>query len=229
LSSVAPGAPALHAAGSAGTLSAGPGVPAWKRIAHYMMHSAHLVIEGAEMANIATGAAVGGAIGAAVISAGMTALGVSHVIDGVRNKSGEQVMEGLGAMLIGTRSGLEAIVMGGQHSHGLLAAAADGLHSVMAPLGVINGGAEALVGAWRFAHGVRHKDAAHMTAGFLTLGLGASVCAASLGLGLPAMIGAGAFLTGRIIFEERNNLKAVLKGTQLPPPPAVRSWRLYSS
>lgn len=183
--------------------------PAWKRWTHHFLHSAHLLIEAGEMANVLTGAAIGGLVGATVVSVGMLGLGVSHIVDGVRARCGEQIMEGVGALLLGARSGLDALQIGSAH-HSALHVTARSLHPAIAVLGVAHGGAETLLGVKRVIDGVRHHDRAQVVAGGLTIGLGTSICAASLGAGPPAILAAGAFLFGRIAFEERKGLRAAV-------------------
>jgi len=205
-------------------------LPLWKRIAHYAMHSAHLLIEVAEMANVMTGAALGGAIGSAAISLGMSTLGASQIVEGVRNKSGEQVMEGVGATLIGMKSGLDAFTIGSSlmHTgHPLLASFTHGVHHWLAPLGVANGAAEVVLGAKRVYDGIHEKDKGQIFAGALTIGLGASVCAASLGGGIPAMVCAGGFLAGRIVWEERAAVQSVVKTGSSLSLPSARKWTYY--
>lgn len=206
-------------------------VPVWKRVAHYLMHSAHLILEAAEVANVLTGVAMGGAIGAAAISLGMTALGVSHITEGVRNKSGEQVMEGIGATLVGAKSGMDALALSStlNHSgHSVLGHITHGVHSSLAPLGVAHGAAEVVLGLKRINDGLHEEDRGQIFSGALTVGLGASICASSLGAGIPGILCAGGFLTGRILWEERDSLHRAVKTGKLLARPKTRAWTYYT-
>lgn len=197
----------------------------WKRVTSYALHSAHLLIEAAEATDVLAGMAVGGAVGAAIVGAGTSVMGVGHIVEGVRDKSCEKVIEGVGGLLIGAKSGLEAVALSGEHSTGSLALLAHQAHQVVAPLGVAHGALEAAMGMHRIYKGAGAHKMREVVSGTLSLGLGAAVCATSLGGGLPAVIASGVFLAGRIAFEEsdKNHKVSLLSTTQVLGP---KTWRL---
>ena len=194
----------------------------WMRGTQYLLHSTHLVLETAELAHVFTGAAIGGVIGNGLVGAGMTALGISHIVDGVREHSGEQIMEGTGALLLGARSGLEAVVMGAENAHGVVATLAEEARETLAPLGVAYGAAEAILGTKRVVDGILDKDRPKTLAGLLTMGLGTSICAASLGAGVPAVATASILLAARVVIEERRAMFQARAATREAARPEVR-------
>lgn len=194
----------LHDSGPAGTQEGGRHAdgPLWKRIAHHVLHSAHVLIEAAETTHILAGTAVGGAMGSAIVSAGTSALGVSQIYEGVRDSSGEKVVEGVGGLIIGAKSGIEALSLGAEHGLGIMQPLAHEADGVLTGLGVAHGAVELGLGAYHITKGVQSGSLREVSAGAVTVGLGASVCAASLGGGLPAVVASGLFLAGRIAIEE---------------------------
>lgn len=201
--------------------------PLWKRIAHYVLNSTHVVVEALEAAHVVAGLAIGGAVGAGIVSVGMTSLGASQLINGVRDKSGEEVVEGAGGVLVGAKSGLEMIALSGARESSALHSLAHDIHPWLAPLGVAHGTLEVALGARRIYTGVRDGQLGKTFSGLLTIGLGASVCAASLGGGLPAVVASGLFLAGRIGWEEAAKVSSAGPGlnAHLHGP---KAWRLLN-
>lgn len=204
--------------------SRAPHGPIWKRVTDYVLHSAHLLIEAAETAGVLAGWAVGGAIGATLVAAGTGAMGVSHVKNGLREKSGEQVVEGVGGLLVGVKSGLEALTLAAGHGTGALASIAHDVHNAFTPLGIAHGAVEVALGGYRTFKGVQALDLRQVGAGALTIGLGVSVCAASLGGGLPAIAASGLLLAGRIAVEEFDKVRR--QTASKPLLDTANSWRL---
>lgn len=198
--------------------------PLWKRIADYVLHSAHILIEAAETAHVLAGSVLGGVVGNAVVSVGTSALGVSQIVEGVRDKSGEKVVEGVGGILIGAKSGIEAISLGAEHGVGIMHPLAHEAHGVLTALGVGHGAVEFGLGAYRVSKGIQSGNLGAIAAGAVTVGLGVSVCAASLGGGLPAVVASGLFLAGRIAIEESDKARKI--GLMSAVPMGQKVWRM---
>ena len=171
----------------------------------------HLAVEGAQMANVLAGAMVRGTIGNALVGVGMTTLGGYQIANGIRERSTLEVVEGAGTALMGFRSGIEAVATGseilGFHK---MAELAHGATPWMEPLGIAHGTIEAGVGAYTFYQGYTRGDRDTMVSGAMGIGLGASVVAASAGGGLPAILAATAFLAGKTIYHQHEDIAYLL-------------------
>lgn len=179
-----------------------------KEAAGHIMTGAHLALEAAELADIAAGLAVGGPIGATIVGVGMIGLGASHIREGRKGGSLEQVVEGTGATILGVRSSLSALSLAGGAAHNpLLHFAAHAAHAVLAPLGFVHGVIDVALGGRKIYQGVKKGDGEKVASGAMGIGLGISLCAAAIGGGIPALAAAALFLGGKMIIQEREAIK----------------------
>lgn len=175
--------------------------------ATHALTGVHLAVEGAEMAHVLAGALVGGVVGNGLVGVGMTALGIDQIAQGVHEKSALEVVEGVGTTLLGARSGLAALAAGGEslgwhHATSLV----EGAHGLLEPLGIAHGAIEVGVGGYTLSKGIREGDRDTIVEGIMGIGLGSSVVAASMGGGLPAVVAAAAFLTGKTIYSQHDQI-----------------------
>lgn len=179
--------------------------------ATHALTGVHLAIEGAQMANVVTGAFLGGTLGNSLVGVGMTSLGTYQVVNGIRERSFLEVVEGTGTALLGVRSGLEAMATGGD-ALGMhqVAHFAHGAHGWLEPLGIAHGTIEAGLGAYTLYEGFSNSDKDTMISGAMGIGLGASVVAASAGGGLTAVLAATAFLAGKTLYHQHEDIAHLL-------------------
>lgn len=95
--------------------------------------------------------------------------------------------------------------MAGHLIHGseVLTTLAGVAKSALTPLGVVHGVIDAGIGAKQIYDGVKSEDTAKVTKGSLGVGLGVSLFAAAIGGGIPAIVAAGVFLTGKVVHGVR--------------------------
>jgi len=156
----------------------------------------------------------------------MTIVGAKHLRHGIKDHNKEQMLEGTGALILGAKSNLAALSLGGTLAHGgALATAAHVAHAALAPLGVIHGAIDTVVGTKRIIDGVKTGDRSKVVSGGLSIGVGVSLAAAAVTGGLPALVVAGAFLGGKVLYQHLQNRKeravdeALAKAQQPPVPP----------
>lgn len=166
---------------------------------HAAAEGAHALSDVAEASSLlATGIAVGGAIGSSLIGIGMLALGGAQIREGVHKKDREQIAEGTGEVLLGVRSGAAAVALAGHSAHGVLGAVAHAAHAVLMPLGIAHGAIDTALGARKIYQGVQQKDRTKVTQGALGAGFGVALIASAVGGGIPAVVTAGVFLVGKV-------------------------------
>ena len=180
-----------QAAGHGGATAARSSTEAASALAHTAGHSSAL----------ATSLMVGGVVGSTLVGAGMVALAVHQVREGLRTGEKELLVEAAGSAVLGLRSGAAAAALAGHGASGALGAVAHGAQGLLAPLGVLHGAIDAGLGVHEIARGIQEKDSHQVTSGALGLGFGTAVIAAALGGGLPAVAAAGALLAARVGHE----------------------------
>ncbi len=145
---------------------------------------------------------IAGVVGSSLVAAGMTALGVHTISEGVRSKDGEKVLEGTGETFLGAKSAAAALSMAGHGAEGALATAAHLAHAALMPLGLAHGAIDVTLGGKKIAHWIKHHDRSALIEGCLEVGQGIAIAAAAVGGGLPAIAIASAFLGGKMIYHQ---------------------------
>lgn len=117
---------------------------------------------------------------------------------GREHKDLEHTIEGANSMVVGTRSVAAGLTAAGHIAHGgVLGAIGSVAQVTLAPLGVIHGVVDAGIGVKDVAVGIKNKDVGKIFKGSMGTGLGTCLVVSALGGGLPALLGAGAFLVGK--------------------------------
>jgi hypothetical protein len=139
--------------------------------------------------------------GSGVLGAVMLHVGVKGIKHGLKEKNAEHTIEGVNSTIVGTRSLAAGASMAGHLVHGseVITTIAGVAKSALTPLGVVHGAIDAGLGAKQVYDGVKAKDSGKITKGTLGIGLGASLIGAAVGGGIPAIVAAGVFLTGKIV------------------------------
>ncbi|MBT9586100.1 hypothetical protein IV102_22355 [bacterium] len=155
---------------------------------------------GHAMSGFVTGltGALAGASG--ILGIVMLAVGIGDIKHGAKHGDKEHVVEGINHVVVGTRSLAAGTSMAGHILHGseILTSVAGIAKTALLPLGVAHGAIDAGLGAKQVYDGIKAKDAGKVTKGSLGVGLGLSLIAAAAGGGVPALVAAGVFLTGKI-------------------------------
>lgn len=141
------------------------------------------------------------AAGSGVLGVVLLKTGIQGAREGIRHKDSLHTIEGVNTAVVGTRSLAAATTMTGHLFHGseILTAAAGIAKSTLTPLGVFHGAVDAGIGVKQVYDGVKAGDTGKITKGGLGVGLGVSLVAAAVGGGIPALVGAGIFLTGKVV------------------------------
>lgn len=154
--------------------------------------------------------ALAGASG--ILGVVMLAVGIKDIKHGAKHGDKEHVIEGINHTVVGTRSLAAGASMAGHLVHGseVITTIAGVAKSALTPLGVVHGTIDAGLGAKQVYDGIKEKDGAKITKGSLGIGLGVSLVAAAVGGGVPAIVAAGVFLTGKIAhgIQQRRAAKA---------------------
>lgn len=131
--------------------------------------------------------------------------GIKGMREGIRHKDAEHAIEGVNSVVVGTRSLAATTAMAGHLVQGseVFTAVAGVAKSALSPLGVVHGVIDVGIGAKQIYDGVKSEDSGKVTKGALGIGLGASLFAAAVGGGIPAVVAAGVFLTGKVIHGVR--------------------------
>ncbi len=141
------------------------------------------------------GAACSGALGVVMLHHGL-----KEIKQGLKDKNAEHTLEGVGATIVGVRSGLAGVTLAGMATHGseVLTSLAGGAQLLLAPLGVVHGAIDVGVGTKQLVEGVRENDTDKKIKGGLNVGMGLALGTAALGGGIPALVVAGVILGGKI-------------------------------
>lgn len=185
------GSASQGAAGSGHAASTAHGHAGAEALAHGAGHSSTLT----------SAMMVGGVVGSALVGAGMVALAVHQVREGLRTGEKELLVEAAGSAVLGMRSGAAAVALAGHGASGALGAVAHGAHGLLAPLGVLHGAIDVGLGVHEIARGIQEKDTHQVASGALGVGFGTAILTAALGGGLPAVATAGALLVARVGHE----------------------------
>lgn len=139
--------------------------------------------------------------GSGVLGAVMLHVGIKGIKHGIKDKNAEHTIEGVNSTIVGTRSLAAGASMAGHLVHGseVITTIAGVAKSALTPLGVVHGAIDAGLGAKQVYDGIKSKDSGKITKGSLGIGLGASLIGAAVGGGIPAIVAAGVFLTGKIV------------------------------
>jgi hypothetical protein len=181
-----------------------------------------LLLEGLEISGVLAGAVMGGAIGNAILGLGLTGLALSNMYAGFKHRNGEELIEGVGLGLLGLKDSLAAAATTFETQGGTWHEVSTVAHHALPPLAIGHGALQALVGAHEIKRGVESGHTHHCWRGALSIGLGASVAAASLGAGVPALVAAAGFLAGRMLFEQKDDIKHLFRRRTPAPPPSQR-------
>ncbi|MDQ7824278.1 MAG: hypothetical protein RDV48_15865 [Candidatus Eremiobacteraeota bacterium] len=173
-------------------------------------HALHDSMEAAHIAGEVFKAAGTGGILAAAAGAGSIASGIYFAIEGARDlreaREKKDLLAGIESaghlMLSGevavdaARLAMQSGALQGIAGSAIAAAISSPLATAAGTaLGVGHGAAEIITGGKEFLEGFRNKDVKKALAGGLTIGIGSSAAAVSLGGGLPACIALGTFFT----------------------------------
>lgn len=152
------------------------------------------------------------AAGSGVLGVVMLAVGIKDIKHGMKHGDKEHTIEGINHTVVGTRSLAAGASMAGHLVHGseVITTIAGVAKATLTPLGVVHGAIDAGLGAKQVYDGIKTKDTAKVTKGGLGIGLGVSLVAAAVGGGVPALVAAGVFLTGKIAhgIQQRRAAKA---------------------
>ena len=142
------------------------------------------------------------ALGAASGALGLVLLknGAGDVRKGVEHRDWAHTIEGVGSLIVGTRSLAAGTITAGHLLPDSLlvtktAALADKL---VGPLGLVHGAIDAGLGVKQVVDGIQKADHDLTIRGALGIGMGTSLMVAAVGGGLPALASAGLFLAGRV-------------------------------
>jgi hypothetical protein len=168
---------------------------------------------------VATGL-IGGMSG--ILGIFMLKHGWKEIKEGRKHKDVEHAIEGGNSMVVGTRSVAAGFTAAGHlvHGSGVLGAIGSVAQSTLTPLGVIHGAVDAGIGIKDVAIGIKTKDAGKIRKGTLGTGLGTCLILSAVGGGIPAIVGAGVFLVGKVansIYDTKQKAKALEQAqAQLP-------------
>lgn len=173
---------------------------------------------GHAMSGLAAGLTGALAAGSGALGAVLLHTGVKTMKEGIQHKDAEHAIEGLNSTLVGTRSVAAGVNMAGHLIHGseIVTTVASAAKSVLTPLGVVHGAIDVGLGANQVIKGIKAKDGAKITKGALGMGLGGALIAAAAGGGIPAIVAAGVFLTGKIVHSVRQARKQAASGEATP-------------
>ncbi|MCA9796477.1 MAG: hypothetical protein KC910_31935 [Candidatus Eremiobacteraeota bacterium] len=155
------------------------------------------LVEGAAHVNHVTqGLTVALGVGAAVsgvITGPMIYIGVKEIREGLAEKDLDKTLEGVGGVTVGIRSGMAAATLASMAFGGPELAAVAGVTSkCLAPLGVLHGSLDMVIGA-------RHLARGHWVKGGLDLTFGGAVVATAITSDLVPLGIAGLALIGKVV------------------------------
>lgn len=157
--------------------------------------SSKLVESAAHVSHVTHGLAVALGVGAAVsgaIAGPMIYIGVKEIREGMAEKNLDKTLEGIGGVTVGVRSGMAAATLASMAFGGPELAAVAGVTSkCLAPLGILHGSLDMVLGARHLARGDWVKGGLDLTFG------GAVIATAVSGDLLPLAV-AGAALAGKV-------------------------------
>jgi hypothetical protein len=132
---------------------------------------------------------------------------------GREHKDTEHAIEGANSMVVGTRSIAAGLTAAGHIAHGGVIGTIGSVAQVaLAPLGVIHGAVDAGIGVKDIAVGIKNHNVSQIRKGTLGTGLGTCLILSALGGGIPAIVGAGVFLVGKVansIYDSKQKAKAL--------------------
>lgn len=145
------------------------------------------------------------ALGVASSGLGVVLLknGVEDLKEGLEHRDWRHSLEGVGSLIVGTRSLAAGTVMA-SHLLPNLRFAAEGAAlagKALMPLGLVHGAIDAGLGLKDIVAGIQGEDRHLITQGALGVGVGASLMTAAAGGGLPALATAGLFLGAKVWHE----------------------------
>ncbi|ODT63971.1 hypothetical protein ABS71_13745 [bacterium SCN 62-11] len=161
-------------------------------------HAAHTGMTAtATVAASALGAA-SGALGLVLLN-----LGARDVKEGIEHRDWAHTVEGVGSLIVGTRSVAAGVATAGHLlPHTLLVTETGALAAkLVGPLGLVHGAIDAGLGVNDIVQGVKGENKGLITKGALGVGMGASLMAAAAGGGIPALASAGLFLAGKVYLD----------------------------
>lgn len=185
-------------------------------VEHWLHAKADLVSIKAEAADVVdtaighaarTGLSSAGTVAASALGAASGALGLvlfnlgaRDVKEGIEHRDWAHTVEGVGSLIVGTRSlAAGAATVGHLLPHSLLVAKTGVLAAkLVGPLGLAHGAIDAGLGVNDILQGIKAEDTGLITKGALGIGMGASLMAAATGGGIPALASAGVFLAGKV-------------------------------
>ena len=141
--------------------------------------------------------------------------GAEDVKEGLEHRDWRHTLEGVGSLIVGTRS-LAAGSVVASHMLPNLHFAAEGAAlagKIMTPLGLVHGAIDAGLGLKDIVSGIQSENGHLITRGALGVGMGASLMTAAAGGGLPALASAGLFLGAKVWHE-----MATAESDQKPQP-----------
>lgn len=158
----------------------------------------HVAHTGMSTASTIAASALGAASGA--LGLVLLNLGARDVKEGIEHRDWAHTVEGVGSLIVGTRSlAAGAATVGHLLPHSLLLTETAGLAGkLVGPLGLVHGAIDAGLGVHQIVEGIRGDDKSLITKGALGIGMGASLMAAAAGAGIPALASAGVFLAGKV-------------------------------
>jgi hypothetical protein len=161
-------------------------------------HAAHAgMTTTATIAASALGAA-SGALGLVLLN-----LGARDVKEGIEHRDWAHTVEGVGSLIVGTRSVAAGVATAGHLlPHTLLVTETGALAGkLVGPLGLVHGAIDAGLGVNDIVQGVKAENKGLITKGAFGVGMGASLMAAAAGGGIPALASAGFFLAGKVYLD----------------------------
>ncbi|MBX3171609.1 MAG: hypothetical protein KF760_29640 [Candidatus Eremiobacteraeota bacterium] len=164
----------------------------------------HVAHTGMSTASTIAASALGAASGA--LGLVLFNLGARDVKEGIEHRDWAHTVEGVGSLIVGTRSlAAGAATVGHLLPHSLLITETAGLAGkLVGPLGLVHGAIDTGLGVNQIVQGIRGEDRKLITKGALGIGMGASLMAAAAGAGIPALASAGLFLAGKVWLDVKN-------------------------
>lgn len=168
-----------------------------------------------------------GTVGAGLLAVPLTLNGVKELKHGIKEKSTEKILEGVGGIAVGTRSAATAAVMGGMLTTSEVVGQVAGVAaSTLTPLGLVHAGVDAVLG-------VRDLTKGKTTEGLLKIGTGAAIGAAAVIGGLPLTLAAigmlGVKVGHKIYSKVQQNKAAAQEPSQQAPQPSAEQLSTASN
>lgn len=160
-----------------------------------------------------TGLSTAGTVAASALGAASGALGLvlfhmgaRDVKEGIEHRDWAHTVEGVGSLIVGTRSlAAGAATAGHLLPQTLLVTETGALAAkLVGPLGLVHGALDVGLGVNDIVRGMKAENKGLVTKGALGVGMGASLMAAAAGGGIPALASAGLFLAGKVWMDVKS-------------------------